>query len=294
MRENVDTVSQPGAQRARTVRAVVRQLERRWDRWYRPLAFALTVLIIAGGVVLILTFWPANADHAGEDLVHYLDGVRRWWDAGSPYLPDEIARNFDYEVETFLHPPISLPFFALWLVVPAILWWTIPVAITAALVLIWRPEPWTWPVMAFGLAQPQFHQALLWGNSNLWVMAALGLGLAKGWPAALILIKPSLAFLALVGYRRRSWWAVVVALGLASIPFGFLWIEWIRVVLNSPADADYGLRNLPWVAIPLVAWAGRSRDPEPSARAQTASRAPGSEPRESTPQQDLGQAGPRS
>jgi hypothetical protein len=103
-----------------------------------------------------------------------------------------------------------------------------------------------------------------------------------------------LAFLALVGYRRRSWWAVVVALGLASIPFGFLWIEWIRVVLNSPADADYGLRNLPWVAIPLVAWAGRSRDPEPSARAQTASRAPGSEPRESTPQQDLGQAGPRS
>lgn len=227
------------------------------------MAFGLSVLILVCGAVLFAVFWPPNALHAGEDLVHYLDGVRRWWSTGSPYLPNELAGTFDYQVTTFLHPPISLPFFVPWLVLPAILWWAIPLGITTALVAAWRPAPWTWPLIAFGLGQPPFHQALLWGNSNLWVMAALGLGLVAGWPAALISIKPSLAFLALVGFRRRSWWVLTGALAFASLPFGLLWVDWVRVVLNSPANPDYGLGHLPWVAIPLIAWAGRTR-PLPS------------------------------
>jgi hypothetical protein len=238
---------------------------RRWpavrfrEHWYRPLAFGLTVLVLVAGAALLAVFWRSNAIHAGEDLSHYLDGVRRWWLTGSPYLPNEVAGPFGYEVETFLHPPIAIPLLAPWLVLPAILWWAIPIGITAVLVVAWRPAPWTWPLIAFGLAQPQLHQALLWGNSNLWVMAGLGLGLVFGWPAALILVKPSLGFLALVGYRHPSWWIAAGLLALSSILFGSLWSEWIRVVLNSPAEADYGLRNLPWVLIPLIAWAGRTR-----------------------------------
>jgi hypothetical protein len=229
------------------------------DRWYRPVAFGVSLLILVCGATLLAVFWPPNAVHAGGDLVHYLDGVRRWWSTGSPYLPNEVAGTFDYNVETFLHPPISLPFFAPWLVLPAILWWAVPLGITAALVVSWRPAPWTWPLIAFGLGQPPFHQALLWGNSDLWIMAALGLGLVAGWPAAFIFIKPTLAFLAPVGYRRRSWWILTAALGVACLPFGLLWIDWTRVVLNSPAEPWYGLRNLAWVAIPLIAWAGRTR-----------------------------------
>ncbi|HEY7131891.1 MAG TPA: hypothetical protein VH440_06545 [Candidatus Limnocylindrales bacterium] len=229
------------------------------DRWYRPLALGLALLTLAVGAALLAAFWPANAIHVGDDLDHYLDGVRRWWLTGSPYLPQEVAGPFDYEVETFLHPPVAIPFLALWLVLPAVLWWAIPLGFTAILVIAWRPAPWTWPLIAFGLAQPQLHQALLWGNSNLWVMAGLGLGLAYGWPAALILLKPSLGILALVGAPRHAWWLVAGVVVLASIPFGTLWGAWVRVVLNSPAEADYGLRNLPWVAIPLIAWAGRTR-----------------------------------
>lgn len=240
--------------------ASVARLRAAWaGRWYRPVAFGLSVLILVCGAALLAVFWPPNAVHIGEDFVHYLDGVQRWWSTGSPYLPNEVAGTFDFEVDTFLHPPISIPFFALWLVLPAILWWAIPLGITGALVVAWRPAPWTWPLIAFGLGQPQFHQALLWGNSNLWVMAALGLGLVAGWPAAFIFIKPTLAFLALVGCRRRWWWVLTGALALACLPFGLLWIDWTRVVLNSPAEPDYSLRHLPWVAIPLIAWAGRTR-----------------------------------
>src|SRR3954451_2620758 len=96
------------------------------NQWYRPLAVGLTVLILLCGALLLASFWPSNAAHAGEDLTHYLDGVRRWLATGSPYLPNEVARSFDYEVETFLHPPVSLIFFAPWLVLPAILWWAVP------------------------------------------------------------------------------------------------------------------------------------------------------------------------
>ena len=229
------------------------------SRWYRPVAFGLTVLILVCGVALITAFWPSNASHTGDDLVHYLDGVRRWWATGRPYLPNEVAGPFDYEVETFLHPPVSVLFFAPWLVLPAILWWAIPLATTAALVAAWRPAPWTWPLMAIGLADPQFHQALLWGNSNLWIMLALGLGLVIGWPAALILMKPSLAFLALVGYRHRSWRVAVAVIALACLPFGLLWVDWVKVLMNSPASPTYGLPQTPWVLLPLIAWLGRRR-----------------------------------
>ena len=54
------------------------------SRWYRPVAFGVTVLILVCGIALLTAFWPSNAVHTGDDLVHYLDGVRRWWATGSP------------------------------------------------------------------------------------------------------------------------------------------------------------------------------------------------------------------
>jgi hypothetical protein len=229
-------------------------------RWYGPLAFGLAVVFLLCGAVLLSVSWRVNGMHAGEDLVHYLDGVRRWWATGNPYLPNEIARPFDYEVETFLHPPVSILFFAPWLVLPPILWWAIPIGITAGLVIAWRPAPWTWPLLAFGLAQPPLHEALIWGNSNLWLTAALALSLVGGPWAALFLIKPSLGMLAFVGIRRTSWWKTAAVIALLCVPFGLLWLDWAKVILNSPADATYSLRNLPWVLLPVVAWAGRTRD----------------------------------
>ena len=230
------------------------------ERWYRPLACALTVLFLVCGAVLLVSFWSPNAVHVGDDLEHYLDGVERWWTTGNPYLPNEIAGRFDYERETFLHPPVSILFFAPWLVLPPVLWWVIPIGITLAHVVAWRPAPWTWPLIAFGLAQPQLHHALLWGNTNLWLTAALTLALTGGPWAALFLVKPSLGVLALVGIHRRSWWRTTALIAAISIPFGFLWVDWAKVLLHSPADLTYGLRNLPWVLIPVIAWAGRSRD----------------------------------
>lgn len=229
-------------------------------RWYRPVMFGLAFFMLVVAALMFAVFWPNNGLHWGEDLVHYLDGVRRWWATGSPYLPNEVAGPFDYEIETFLHPPVSLLWFAPWLVLPAFLWWAIPIGVTAYLVWAWRPKPWTWPLMAFGLAQPQFHQAFLWGNTNLWLTACLALALVGGPWAAFFLVKPSLGMLAIVGIRRRSWWVLAIAGLVLCIPFGALWIEWMKVLLNSPADPTYGIRNLPWVLIPAYAYLGRTRD----------------------------------
>jgi hypothetical protein len=229
-------------------------------RWYRPLAFGFAVLFLFCGVVLLWAFWPPNAGNTGADLVHYVDGAERWWATGSPYLPNEVAGAFNYETETFLHPPVSVLLFAPWVVLPPILWWAIPIGIVAAHILAWRPAPWTWPLLAFGLAQPPFHQALLWGNSNLWLAAALALALGGGGWAALFLLKPSLGMLAVFGMHRRSWWLTAGIIALVCVPFGLLWVDWLKVLLNSPVDGTYGLPNLPWVLMPVIAWVGRTRD----------------------------------
>lgn len=238
--------------------AVNARLER--SRWYRPICVGLTAAVLAVAVVFVWVFWLANRQHFGEDLEHYLDGTRRWWATGSPYLPWEVAGKFDYEVETFLHPPVSVLFFAPWAFLPPILWWAVPIGIVTALVVLWRPAPWTWPLIAFGLGQPQLHQALLWGNTNLWLAACLGLGLVIGWPAVFLLLKPSIGMFGIVGIHRRSWWVMAIPIGVLCIPFGLLWVDWVRVVLNSPADATYGIRNLPWLLIPVIAYVGRTRE----------------------------------
>lgn len=38
-----------------------------------------------------------------------------------------------------------------------------------------------------------------------------------------------------------------------------LWLDWIRVVLNSPGDLTYSLANVPYLLAPVVAWTGRVR-----------------------------------
>jgi hypothetical protein len=233
---------------------------------------AVGLTILFGIVALVLFSAAAFGDVGiriwGLDIGHYLDATRRWVDTGSPYLPSEVAAPFNYQPLTFLHPPIALLLFAPFLVLPAPLWW-LPLAVVAWCVASWRPERWTWPIIAAVLAFPRVHVAIIVGNTDLWIWAAIALGLRYGWPAVLVVIKPTLIPLIVVGARRRSLFIALPVVALLCLPFGSLWMEWIHVAVNAPGGVLYSIQSLPWLLIPVLAYATR-RSPAPTGDRATA------------------------
>jgi hypothetical protein len=244
----------------------------RLDPYVRAAQVDLAVLFGVLALYQIYQGWTVGLRaYAGWDFTHYVDAARRWLEAGSPYLASEISDRFQFTDLTFLHPPIALYLFAPFLVLPAILYWLIPIAGTGAVIALWRPARWTWPLMAFLLNWPRFVGAMVVGNTDLWVVFFIALGLRFGWPVLLLAIKPSIAPFALVELAAlirvdavpvRRWSEIALAaalLVLAAVPFGGLWLSWLSVIRNSPADPLYSIGALPWLIVPAVAWIGRRR-----------------------------------
>jgi hypothetical protein len=203
----------------------------------------------SGGVAIITLDW---------DRGHYMEAVARFLDVGTPYLPNEVAAPFDYSPLTFLHPPLALWLMTPFAFLPAVAWYLAPILLIAWCLYTWRPSPVAWAIVALCLMWPRSPAMIVNGNTDMWAAAFVALGLRFGWPGPLVLIKPSLAPLALAGIHRRSWWlglALVVALAL---PFGALWVDWVRVLLNAPGGLFYSLLSVPGVALPIAAWMGRT------------------------------------
>lgn len=229
-------------------------------RWGRPVAVGFTLLFAVIGVVIFAAGMAgAGRNIVGLDIGHYIDATRRWVEVGTPYVQSEVAGPYQIGPLTYLHPPVALYLFAPFLVIPIALWWAIPIGIVAWSVFSWRPADWTWPVMAALLALSRFHIPLVVGNSDLWVWAAVAAGLRFGWPTLLVVVKPSLFPFMFIGIRRRSWWVGAAFIGLTCIPFGSLWIDWILVIRNAPKDLGYSVANVPWLLVPIIAWAARTR-----------------------------------
>jgi hypothetical protein len=229
-------------------------------RWGRPLAVGLTLMLAAAGIIeLRAALSEIGVGIIGLDIGHYLDGTRRWLETGSPYLPDEVRGRFDFAPLTFLHPPIALYLFLPFLFLPTVLWWAIPLGIVGWSIASWRPAAWSWPILVGGLVFSRFHVPLIVGNTDLWVWAGVAAGLRFGWPALVVVVKPSLGPLVLAGARHRSWWIGAAVVAAACIPFGSLWLDWLAVIRNSPAGLAYSVASLPWLAVPIVAWLARSK-----------------------------------
>ncbi len=161
-----------------------------------------------------------------------------------------------------LYPPTTIPLFMAFLVLPPFLFWALPLAIVVAVVIRYRPAPWTWPVMALCLAYIPTMVKIVHFNPFMWAAAAVALGLAYGWPALFVLIKPSLAPFALVGVRHRSWWIGLAVLVAYSVLFAGMWGDYLTVLRNSRNDGGllYSLSDVPFLLIPIIAYLGRTRD----------------------------------
>ena len=227
----------------------------------------VTMLTVTGFLMAFIAYelWTAFtvrnwADALDQDRQIYADAARRWLDGGSFYLPRQLGGPYDVQVGDVLYPPTAVYFFVVLSFAP-ILWYVIPIALLLLIVRDWRPSMWAWPLMVAALAYPESLALLRSGNPSLWLVAAVAAGLRLGWPAAFVLLKPSVFPFALVGIRSRGWWLAVGLLGLLTLPLLSMIPDWLRAISDSRGYGGlaYSFHDVPLLTLPLWAWLARRR-----------------------------------
>jgi hypothetical protein len=218
------------------------------------LGSALVVEITVGALVI------AAPGDIGVDFRFYRDLAARWVATGMYFQPHQLEGSYISTtlVDTF-YPPIALLLFLPFLILPAILWWLIPIAVLAYVIAAWRPNLWAVVGMIVLMMWVRAFGAFLWGNTDMWLAAAVAAGLRWGWPAALIAIKPSVLPFMLIGVRSRSFWLVVALLAVVSLPMWELWADWLVAIRNMDQRPDYSIGSITLYLVPIVAWLGRQR-----------------------------------
>jgi hypothetical protein len=230
--------------------------------WRRILILSLTgvILVIAAYELVETASRAIRQGTLGVDIGYwYPHYAQRWLDTGVLYLPHQLAGPYHVSGQDFLFPPIALYVFTPFLVLPIAIWWIVPAVALVACFRRFRPAMWTFPILALIAAWPRTIGQIVVGGSDLWVAAAVALGLLFAWPFVLIVIKPSFLPLALLGARRRSWWIAAAIVVLVSLPFGTLWLDYVTAIRNSGLPLYYSLLQLPVVLAPIVMWIGRTR-----------------------------------
>jgi hypothetical protein len=246
-----------------------------WARAYGRLAVPLAAVLAALAALrfgVMLTEAARSPGSIGIDYTTVIDGTNRWLHGGSPFAPRQLAgpylqigANLSDSGE-FLYPPIALPFFAPFTVLPGICWWATPAVLFGAGLLRLRPARWTWPLLAFlALAGQSIPLVIAW-NPTIWIVTFAVWAPFVGWTGPLVLLKPTVAPLALLGIRHRSWWITAGLLAIACVPFGSLWRDWLTAVTNmrtnGPPGFAFSLLQLPFLLLPFVAWLGRRSPPK--------------------------------
>lgn len=227
-----------------------------------PLAFALIsacLLILPVGALVTMLPMPGVV---GYDYATLIGAARTWLDTGVFYPADQLAGPYALEATSILYPPTALYLFVPFVYLPAFLWWAIPIGIVGWVSWRLRPGHLAWPFMALCLAWPPTAVTIVVGNPAIWFAALFALGLLYRWPSVLVFLKPSLLPFAVWGIWDRRWWIAVAVLGLAAIPFGAMWLDWISVVrdVREPYPLLHSVQQVPLLLLPLVAWLGRGAD----------------------------------
>ena len=225
---------------------------------------------VAAGVLLSVAGWelPLQLQELagrvgwapGSDFAFYRGVAQRWLETGSFYLPAQLAGPYGMVLNRdVLYPPTALYLFTPFLWLPPAVWWGVPIFVLCYALWRWRPAAWAWPILAFGLVWPRTQGALLLGNTDLWIAAAVAGGLLWGWPAILAALKPTFLALALVGATRRSWWIGWTVFAAINVPLLGLWSDYLVTLGNSGIPWTYSLLNVVLPLLPLAAWLARVR-----------------------------------
>jgi hypothetical protein len=232
---------------------------------------AAVALLVVGVIVDLVTLGPALATAQGYilggDFVLYRDSASRWLADGGFYWPYQLVGPYPVVAAEILYPPVVLALCLPFTVLPAVLWWILPLWAIVGAIYYWRPRPWALGAIAICAGSYPSIVILHQGNPVIWISAFLALG--TRWPAysALVLLKPSLFPFALLGARHRGWWIVTAVLAAMSLLLLPMTLDWLHALLNISGGRSgllYSWPEIPVVAIPLVAWAGRHREGRPS------------------------------
>ncbi len=234
---------------------------RRWFRSACVIATGVLLFIAVVEFVVLAPFVLSQGAALGVDFHQVEAGARSWLAGDGFYLARQLNGPYTLGPGDILYPPtllyLLLPF--LWL--PEFLWWLIPLGIVTVVVLRLRPAPWAWALIALALVWPQDQALVFFGNPTMWVAAAVAGGVIWGWPSAFVLLKPSLAPLALIGIRTRGWWITVAVMAVLTLPLLPLCQQYLQVLRDSSGTVGYSLAHLPFVLIPVVARLGSTSMP---------------------------------
>jgi hypothetical protein len=236
----------------------------------RPLRTAC--LVIAGTFVVLALYnlsilvprMASSPGSLGVDFHTMLDHTRRWLSGGNYYLERQLHGQYPWFGGESLYPPPMALFVAPFAILPELVWWIIPLGLVAYSLVRSRPAAWALAVIAVALWYPRTEEIVLYGNFSMWVAGAVAAGTIWGWPALLVLLKPTLAPFALVGAWQRSWWVGLLVLGVVSLALLPMWADYTKAISGASQgwneSWDYSLRDLPLVLVPVVGWlAGRRR-----------------------------------
>jgi hypothetical protein len=229
----------------------------RWGRWYRPVAFGLTVALLAAAAVVFVFLWR-GIDARGEigyDAHLFAMFGQRFVETGEAYFPVQFGAPYLVQGTVNVYPPLALYLFVPLAYVPLILWWAIPIAVFAWHLARYRPKPWAWPVLALMLAYPPTVSGLIYGSSTMWSAAFLCIAFRYPLAAALIAFKPVDILVWPLFVRRKAFWIGLAIMALAALPFGELWFDWFAAITNTVGSSP--LRNItgwPLLLLPVVAW----------------------------------------
>lgn len=247
---------------------LARALPRPPIRWFRVWAVtAVTAAVVVALITVVRLAYAVEYLNPGIDYDTLIGATRNFLAGDGFYPARQLAGPWEYYQDqpgrppAILYPPPALILFIPFTVLPQVLWWAIPFAITSWALLRLRPHPAAWLAIVLLLGIPETREGIFWGNPVMWMVAAEAAGLVLGWPAVLVLIKPTLAPFALAGAWRRSWWFALGSLVPVNLVLLPMWADWFTVIRNSPLDAGYSLYQYPLMAVPVVAWLGSRAGP---------------------------------
>ncbi len=209
----------------------------------RPLRVATVALALAGWAVGILTFAVLLATNGGLTVGTDLEAYLRAGDdlvAGNPVYIGQIG-----ELDVFSYaPPWAVLFGALSWVPDLVM--QIGIMVLGVLCIRYVAGSWLWSGLVF--FYPVSVMVLMAGNIE-WLIAASAVLAARGRAEPLVFM--ALAKVApILGVRPGQWRQVVVALALAflvTLPWLYLWPEWIEHLLRQPTTIDIHI-GPPWYA----------------------------------------------
>lgn len=237
----------------------------------RRLKRSLALAGLGSVLVLILMLeyagfrlYPAfTAEKLGWDYRTYMDAAHRFLGGGSFYTNRQLEGPYRLTDREVMYPPTSIPLFALFAYLPAILWWAIPAAILAWSTIRHRPHPVGWLLIGIALISPWTLWQWWTGNPVIWAVVFCGLATHFAWFGPLVLVKPPVGPFALVGIRSRGWWVTaVICVGVAAVMLP-AWPDYLLVVRNADAghvSPLYGWTDISLMCIPIVAWLARTKE----------------------------------